>query len=349
MRRLVALALAAVVAVVGAGWLSGTSPLEVVAVPPKGTARPVELKDGTPVFVVHTRAGKVHVVDARSPHRKAGVAQLVGWCEQSETFVDYDAMYAADGRVIDRFIPEVPGEWPPDVGLTTYEVTLSGERRAAAVGDPKPAAQHAPRPRRRSYCFPSPVSDDPPKGFEGRYGTVLAPSGGPALWCPHARGFPSTECGSGGQRIADGSFYGDGTGRYDGPVWVRPRPDGTVDAALLPGGTPDTIPPGGLRRVFGWVVHAFGNRWDTTLYVDEVVIFIDPYAPPVPLGFRETVPTGWRMTDLDGNRLVRLETGKGVLEETPEHLEGKLLDFVVEGKSNIVEIRPVRRRSATTE
>jgi hypothetical protein len=126
-------------------------------------------------------------------------------------------------------------------------------------------------------------------------------------------------------------------------VWLRPGPDGTIDAALVPGGQPATIPEGGLRRVFGWVVHAFGDRWEAELYVDEVVLFLDPYWPVLPLAFRDQVPTGWRMTDLDGNRLVRLVTGKGVLEETPEHLEGQLLDFVVVGESSIAQIRPVPR------
>jgi hypothetical protein len=91
---------------------------DVVRVPPRGEAVAVFLSDGHPVFVVHQRDGLVVAVDALSPHRDWGIAQLVAWCPDKSYFVSWP-----DGSFFSR-----AGAWtggrsaPPGLRAVAFEV-----------------------------------------------------------------------------------------------------------------------------------------------------------------------------------------------------------------------------------
>lgn len=91
-----------------------------------------------PVFVVHTEAGDVHVLDARSPHDP--FPEVLAWCETSQTFEDlwHGAMYSLDG-----------GYWvaggPGTQGMGSYEV-LDAADGHVIVGDQQPPPGMTGRP-----------------------------------------------------------------------------------------------------------------------------------------------------------------------------------------------------------
>ncbi len=137
---LVALALGLVLAVLvrDAGERGGSPPAgearDRLRVPPRGEAVAEVLDDGTPVFVVHARAGDVYVVVAGLGAAGAGPRSIdeatVGWCPRARTFEDPAAghLFDARGRPL--------GGHPPG-GLPQLPVERLDER-TIAVG-PGPA------------------------------------------------------------------------------------------------------------------------------------------------------------------------------------------------------------------
>ena len=100
-----------------------------LAVPPEGEARSVVLTDGTPLWITHTRAHGVHVVDARSPFPTRAATTLVAWCGAGESFVvdQHGESYASDGTLIGG---------PVMFGLTTYPGEVVDGRYRLGAGVP---------------------------------------------------------------------------------------------------------------------------------------------------------------------------------------------------------------------
>ena len=103
-------------------------------VPGEGTAAPAWIGDGHPVWVTHTAAHGVAVVDART--RPDGpLTELVGWCQRTGELgiTAGHLVFDADGTAVQS--------WGPP-GLTTYahepagqgRVRLTGASRAGAAG-----------------------------------------------------------------------------------------------------------------------------------------------------------------------------------------------------------------------
>lgn len=70
-----------------------------LAIPPRGSASPRSLPDGSPIWVVHQDDGKVRVLSALSTHTPYGVSVLVGWCPATKGFEDpmYESSWKQDG------------------------------------------------------------------------------------------------------------------------------------------------------------------------------------------------------------------------------------------------------------
>ncbi|AXV06593.1 hypothetical protein DVS28_a1908 [Euzebya pacifica] len=100
-----------------------------LAVPPEGEARSVVLEDGTPLWITHTRANGVHVVDARSSFPTRAATPLVAWCGAGESFVvdQHGESYASDGTLIGG---------PVMFGLTTYHGEVVDGRYRLGAGVP---------------------------------------------------------------------------------------------------------------------------------------------------------------------------------------------------------------------
>jgi hypothetical protein len=96
-------------------------------VPPPGELRPDVLGDGTPVFVVHQRSGRIDVFLAVSTHTPFGLRQLLGWCPASLAFEDL-----AHGSSWDRGGRKLSG--PAPVDLHRFEVVATDGDRLE-VGD----------------------------------------------------------------------------------------------------------------------------------------------------------------------------------------------------------------------
>jgi hypothetical protein len=130
---------------------------DVVAVPPRGEAKPAFLSDGHPIFLVHHEDGSVTVVDALSTHRPFGFEEIVVWCPTTRHLVEW-----AHEAHWDEY-----GRWhsagPAPSGLPTYafDVTArdaNGDPASIRVGEqlePDPGHSAAVTdPSRPPFCPP---------------------------------------------------------------------------------------------------------------------------------------------------------------------------------------------------
>lgn len=127
------------------GWAAWPPEQRLFAMPEPGQAAPAYLVDNTPLFVVHTRDGNVHVLDPTPPEQPI---MLVGWCEADRTFASADgSQFAPDGS---------PQAGPATQGLSAYphQVIEVGETHGVAVtGSPTPSTASAPeQPPATSSC-----------------------------------------------------------------------------------------------------------------------------------------------------------------------------------------------------
>jgi hypothetical protein len=195
--RLFVVIAAAVAVVVGIGYaaiaLNVARPpadtLGQVEVPSEMGARPIQLADGRPAFIVRWEGG-IHVVDARVPVADGVPGRLVTWCNgQFLDWLDPATAYDSHGSLIGGMATR---------GLTVYPFTTTDDGRSVIVGTTgEPAPPHEPQPgtwacegesRARhepetgEVFDPSVAADEEPPGWiwlEGRLEAI----GGQALLC----------------------------------------------------------------------------------------------------------------------------------------------------------------------
>jgi hypothetical protein len=101
-----------------------------LVVPVAGEASAAWLVDGTPVFVTHPSEGEVHVL-------AAGIgAHLVGWCADDQRFHAPDAVFAADGSLLEGSgtgLDRLPSELATSGGTRVVRL-LDGQPQAAPRG-----------------------------------------------------------------------------------------------------------------------------------------------------------------------------------------------------------------------
>lgn len=127
--------IAVVALLLGGGRFARIEAADVVELPAPGTAVPVFLTDGTPVFVVRDSAGGLRAFDARMPARTGVLRRMVGWCPDAGVFIDTarGAAYGTDGRP--RYRARLLGRAVRFETLQTTEALtrLAIERSATAV------------------------------------------------------------------------------------------------------------------------------------------------------------------------------------------------------------------------
>jgi hypothetical protein len=346
--HLVRAALAAAVVLAGIGvlgrGLSGGGPqAAVLDLPPPGQVSPAELPDGTPVFVVHTRAGDAHVIEAVNPHPFWGMTTLVGWCRPAGAFEQ-----PLDGS---RF--DAAGRWlfgPAPRDLATYDIARNAE--VVQVGERRVPDGRSPAgdPAVRQWCDRSVTTLDlageplAPQPLAGELvahpadGTaeLLGVPGQQLRWCDGIQATDPPRCAATVAVLPTAAMEGDLPWSWEGPVrGTRADPAGVQ---LLPGGREEYPARGTLTRVFGRVRRLSTVADTLRITVNRKVVFGDFFTAARPLELGEPVPRLWKIEDQDGPVLSTFTLPEGTEEEQARRYVGELVDMVVAVNSRVVSI-----------